>query len=472
MLLKRASIVSVLALTVGVSAASAVSAATVTKASAVQVTNSTYIVNGVSAKISTFLEKGKTLVSVKELSGKLGASLQAVKGGVQATLNGHTVELKTNSNVIKVDGADQQLTVPVKAVNGTTYVELKAYVQALGAQFAQDASRMTWIDANLLANVDHIQWADSMSFIASQENETGRVDFLVNAQTGKYQQLLDAADASELVVAPNGTKAAYTNAAGEVFVIDLNTKVSTKVSTDTNIKTELVWSADGSSLFFLQGDKGTVINKLDLATGTISTVLDDKVDYKANLDVSADGKTFNYTVAVQPKVTDPGATPDTVLKDDGLAIDASTDVMSIYQFVIDPSIKDNKPVRLTTSADDKVFIHAAANGSSVTYVSVSDTGVKSTLNTVYKDKNSKIVFSDKDVYQAVQSGGIWYLLTEGTDSNQFIYEIDSATGAAKLLRTVSEAVSEIVVKAGAPLAVIANGHVLVDVNGHWKPTTK
>jgi hypothetical protein len=467
MLLKKASIVSVLALTVGVSAASAVSAATVTKVSAVQVANSTYIVNGATVKISTFFEKGKTLASVKELSSKLGAKLQPVKGGVQATLNGHTIELQTNSNTIKVDGVKQQLAVPVKAVNGTTYVELKAYIQALGAQFSKDASGTTWIDANLLANVDHIQWVDSTSLIASQENETGRVDFLVNAQTGKYQQLLDAADASELVVAPNATKAAYTNADGEVFVIDLSTKVSTKVSADINIKPELVWSADGSSLFFLQGDKGTVINKLDLATGTISKVLDDKVDYKANLDVSADGKIFTYTVTKPGAVVADATKP---VENDDVSIDMKGTEPQVFMF--DSSVTDGKPVQLTTSADDKVFIHAAADGSNVAYASVSDTGVRSTLNLVYKDKNSKIVFSDKDVYQAVLSGGNWYLLTAGDANNQFIYKVDPATGVAKQLKTVSEAVSDIVVKEGAPIAVIANGHVLVDVNGHWKPTTK
>jgi hypothetical protein len=467
MLLKKASIVSVLALAVGVSAASAVSAATVTKVSAVQVTNSTYIVNGATVKISTFFEKGKTLASVKELSSKLGAKLQPVKGGVQATLNGHTIDLQTNSNTIKVDGVKQQLAVPVKAVNGTTYVELKAYIQALGAQFSKDASGTTWIDANLLANVDHIQWVDSTSLIASQENETGRVDFLVNAQTGKYQQLLDAADASELVVAPNATKAAYTNADGEVFVIDLSTKVSTKVSADINIKPELVWSADGSSLFFLQGDKGTVINKLDLATGTISKVLDDKVDYKANLDVSADGKIFTYTVTKPGAVVADATKP---VENDDVSIDMKGTEPQVFMF--DSSVTDGKPVQLTTSADDKVFIHAAADGSNVAYASVSDTGVRSTLNLVYKDKNSKIVFSDKDVYQAVLSGGNWYLLTAGDANNQFIYKVDPATGVAKQLKTVSEAVSDIVVKEGAPIAVIANGHVLVDVNGHWKPTTK
>jgi hypothetical protein len=469
MLLKKASMVSVLALAVGVSAVSAVSAATVTKAIAVQVTNSTFVVNGVSANISTFTEKGKTLVSVSDLSKKLGAKLKVVKGGVQAVLNGHKVELMNNSKEIKVDGVKQQLIVPVMAVKGTSYVELKAFVQALGAQFARDASGTTWIDANLLANVDHIQWVDSKSFIASQENDTGRFDYLVNAQTRNKVELVNAVDASEVVVSPNGMKAAYTNAAGEVFVIDLTIRTLTKVSADTSIKTELVWSADSANIYFLQGDKGTVIAKLDPATGTISKVLDDKVDYKANLEVSNDGKTFTYTVTKPGAVVADASIP---VEADDVTIDMKGTEPQIFAYTVDPSIKDNKAVQLTTSTDDKVFIHAAADGSSVTYLSVSsEASVKSTLISVNKDKTVKTLFSDKDIFHAVQSGGKWYLITEGTGTNQNIYEFDSAMGTSKLLYTVSENVSDIVVKSGA-IAIISNGRVLVDVNGHWKPTTK
>jgi hypothetical protein len=470
MLLKRASIVSVLALAVGVSAVGAASAATVTKVSAVQVTNSTYIVNGVSVNLSKILEKGKTLVSLREVSSKLGAKLEPAKGVILAKLNGHTVELKANSNIVKVDGVNQQWQVPVKSIKGTTYVELKAYVQTLGAQFAMDASGTTWIDAALLANVDHIQWVDSAKFLASVEAETGRIDYLVNAVSGKYTQLSIMADASDLVIAPNGTKAVYSNASGEVFSIDLNANSTTKVSTDTSIKTELAWSADSSVIYFLQGDKGSVIAKLDPATGTISKVLDDKVDYKANLEVSVDGKTFTYTVTKPGAVVADASKP---VEEDDVAIDMKGTEPQIFAYTVDPAIKDNKAVQLTTTADDKVFIHAAADGSKVSYVSVSsEENVKSTLISVSKDKTVTTVFKDKDVYQATQSGGKWYLLTEGNGANQFVYEIDLATGASKQLYTLSENVTEIVVKEGASFAVINNGRVLLNTNGHWKPTTK
>ncbi|WP_256759971.1 stalk domain-containing protein [Cohnella sp. WQ 127256] len=469
MLLKKASIVSVLALAVGVSAVGAASAATVTKASAVQVSDSTYIVNGISVNLKTFFEKNKTIVSVRDLGVSLGASFQVTKDTIQLKLNSHTVELKLNSNVINVDGAEQQLTVPVKSVAGTTYVELKASVEALGAHFAKDASGTTWIDANLLANVDQIQWVDATRFIASQENESGRADFLVDAQTGKYKQLRISEGASELVVAPNGEKAAYTSASGEIYVISFGAYNAAQVSEDNSIKTELVWSADSSSIYFLQGDKGSVIAKLDPRTKGITKIVDDKVDYKANLEVSTDGKSFTYTVTKPGAVVADSSKP---VESDDVAIDMKGTEPQIYLFTVDPSVKDNKAVKLTSTADDKVFIHASPDTSSVSYVSISnDDDAKSILNTVGKDAVVKTLFKEKDVYQATLSGGKWYLLTEGSGTNNFVYSLDPATGAAVQLYTLSDSVTEIVVKEGAPFAVINNGRVFLDINGHWKPTS-
>jgi dipeptidyl aminopeptidase/acylaminoacyl peptidase len=469
MSLKKASIISVLALAVSVSAVSAVSAAPVsTKVSVVAAKSLSYTINGSAVNLDTLFQNGKTLVSLRGLSTKLGAKLQTVgKNVIQATLNGHTVELQADSSSIKVDGTAQKLTVPVKSIKGTTYVELKAFVEALGGNFTKDKSGLIWIDANLLGNVDHIQWANATKFIASQENETGRVDFLINAQTGEYEQLLVATDDSDLVVSPSGAKAAYTNAVGEIFVIDLNTKAATKVSSDNNIMPELVWSSDSSALYFLQGDKGSLIAKIDLATSTITKVLEDKVDYKANLGVSANGNLFTYTV------TKPGAIVDGANKatdEEDFTINVAGTEPQIYLF--DASVKDGKPAQLTTASDDKVFIEASMDGANVYYVSIgADEASKATLVAVSKDKVVKTLFADQDVFSATFSDGKWYLLTSGTGTNQNIYEVEPSTGVSKLLYTVGEGVTDLIVKAGT-VVVINNGKTFVNVNGLWKPTTK
>jgi len=471
MFLKKASIVSVLALAVGVSAAGALTAAAAPKTSAVQVAAASFIVNGVPAEIHSFVQSGRTLVSIRELSGKLGVRLQVgAKGYLKASLNGHLVELQTGSNVMKVDGSEQKLQVPVKAVGGTTYVELKAFVAALGGLFAMDKAGAIWIDADLLGSVDRIQWADASRIIASRETESGRVDYIVNAQTGKYAKLLEAEDASDLVVSPDGSKAAYTISTGEIFIVDLAAGTTSKKSADTSIKPELVWSADGKALYFLQGDKGSVIAKLDLETGAIAKVLEDKVDYKANLGVSADGKVFTYTV------TKPGAVvadSNKPVEEDDVAIDMKGTEPQIFRFVADESIKDNKAAQLTTTSDDKVFVQAATDGGSVGYVSIgTEVDAISTLVTAGKDQTVKTLFADADINQAAYAAGKWYLLTAGQGAGQAIYEVDPATGSKKLLYTVSDTVTEIFVKAGSPIALMNNGKVYVDINGHWKPTTR
>ncbi len=471
MVLKKASLATVLALTVGAASVGAVSAATATAASTTQLASSAYFVNGTAVQLGTIAEKGKTLVSLRDLSSKLGVKVHVESGAILAKLNGHTVELKSGSGVLKVDGAEQKLDVAVKNVKGITYVELQAYVEALGASLYKDETGTIWIDAKLLANVDRIQWVDAQRYIASQETESGRADYLVEATTGKYRLLDIAADASDLVLSPNGDKAAYTNANGQVSVLDL-TKISRPVvvSNDTNIKPELVWSADGKSIFFLQGDKGSVIAKLDPEINKITKILDDKVDYKANLEVSADGKTFTYTVTKPGSVVADGSKP---VEADDVAIDMKGMEPQIYQFTVDPTVKENKAVQLTASADDKVFVHAAADASSVVYVSVSgDAAAKSTLVQVGKDKKTAPLYNEQDVYQAEYSGGKWYLLTEGDGTNPFVYEVDPAAGSAKQLHTLSEDVSEIFVKEGAPLAVIRDGRVFLDQNGHWKPVSR
>ncbi|MFC5471870.1 stalk domain-containing protein [Cohnella suwonensis] len=452
---------------------SAVSAATVTtatKASAVKISKFGYIVNGMPVSLSAFFEKGKTLVSVRELGDKLGATIESAKGVVTVKLNGHAVELKAGSDELKADGVAQKLDVAVKSVNGSTYIDLRAFVHALGGSFAKDATGATWIDADLVSDVDHVQWANASKLIASQETETGRIDYIVDAVTGQYSKLLDAADASDLIIAPNGDKAAYTNAAGEVFVIDLASKNATKVSADTSIKPELVWSADGSAIYFLQGDKGSVIAKLDLAAGKISKILEDKVDYKANLNVSTDGMTFTYTVTKPGAVVADASKP---VENDDVTIDMKGTEPQLFQFVVDPAVKDAKAVQLTTTTDDKVFINAAADGSSVEYVSVSDeANAKSKLLQVGKDKTVKTLFESKDVYQATLSNGKWFLLTEGDSANQSVYEVNAATGSASVLSTVAAGVTDVIAKSGAPIAVINDGILYVNVNGLWKPTSR
>ena len=149
---------------------------------------------------------------------------------------------------------------------------------------------------------------------------------MVDTASGKFELLLTTSGGSDLVVSPSGDQAAYTDAEGAVYVLDLKNRASRLITSDASIKPELVWSADSSAIFFLQGDKGTVIAKLSLTDGSITKIVEDKVDYKENLSVSNDGKKFVYTVTTLGTVT----SDTTNIDEDNVSIDYSSNQTQIY----------------------------------------------------------------------------------------------------------------------------------------------
>lgn len=352
------------------------------------------------------------------------------------------------------------ITTTVSAVSAAPAVEVASSSSKVSAVSANTAN----MDSNLLADVDRVQWANASKLIAFKDTENGRENYLINAATGSYRRLNLDADGSDLVVNPQGNVAAFTNAAGEIWLFNLNDLFLRKLSKDTNIKPELVWAADGESLYFLQGDKGSVISQIRISDGVITKVLDDKVDYKANLGVSADGKTFTYTVTKPGAVVADASKP---IENDDVTIDMKGTEPQLFSY----TLKAEKPVQLTTSTDDKVFFVPAADGSSVAYVSVSaDEAAKSTVVSVSKDKTVKTLFDKADVYEAEPSGNGLVVLAAGEGDKQAIYEVDAA-GNSKVLFTVSADVTDVEAKDGA-LAIIDNGIVYVNSNGQWKPITR
>ncbi|WP_123039555.1 TolB family protein [Cohnella candidum] len=337
---------------------------------------------------------------------------------------------------------------------------------AAGVSAAETASA----GAGLLANVDHVQWLDVNRLIASQDTDAGRVDYLVDVNTGKFEKLLDASNASELVLSPNGSKAAYTDNSGAVYLLDLTTKTSQTVSTDSNIKPELVWSIDGKALYFLQGDKGTVVSKLDIASGKVATVFDDKKDYKANLNVSPNGLWFTYTLTVPPVVTAPSDKP---VDDDAVTIDDSAAALNVYQYQNDPSLKDNKAVQLSKSTDDKIFVGANLFGAAAYYIDVpAGDNAKAKLVSVDDKGAERTLFEEQDVYQARYAGGHLYALTSGPAGKNLIYDISPMTGESKVLYTVGDDTTDIEVSSSGMIAIEANGITYVDQNGKWVAVTR
>lgn len=316
----------------------------------------------------------------------------------------------------------------------------------------------------LLAGGDNARFVNASQAIVSVETDAKRTDYLVDVATGKSAELLSSEGGSDLIVAPGGAKAAYTDAEGAVYVIDLASKQAKQITADTSIKTELVWSADGSAIYFLQGDKGSVIAKVDVATGTISKVVEDKVDYKSALSVSPDGKKFAYLVTTPPKATADG----TDLDKDTVAIDASGEQVQVNLF--DTTAEKPAAVALTSAKDDKLFV-VSPDGSTVYYVSVADENANATVASVDKDKKTATLLAEGDVEELVLSDGKLYVLTAISDAESGIYEVDPATASKKLLYNVSASASGLAVN-GSQIIIALEDGLYVNANGTWKPVTR
>ncbi|WP_433921744.1 stalk domain-containing protein [Paenibacillus taichungensis] len=464
--MKKVLVVSMVATVLGTSVVSAVSAAPAVKpaANAAQVQNSTLTINGNSVVVRSIVKNGETLVSLRDVIKAIGAQAEVHSGTTVIKLNDHSVTLQNNSKQIVVDDVKVNLNQPVTIIGGTSYIALRPLVSGVGGTIVKRNGLLEISTVSLIDEVENPRFAGADKLIVSKNDNNGRNDYLVNTTSGKYELLLTTDGGSDLVISPSGDQAAYTNAEGAVYVIDLKTKASKLITSDNSIKPELVWSADGNAIYFLQGDKGSVIAKLNLADGAITKVVEDKVDYKENLNVSADGKKFIYTVTTLGTVT----SDTTNVDEDNVSIDFSSNQQQIFSY----NTADSKPeaVKLTTSTDDKVFVWSA-DGQKAYYVSVPSEDGKASLLSVDSSQKSTPVYAEYDVEQAILSGGTLYVLAAQDDSNSVILSIDPVTGKQTKLYTVSSDVSSIAV-AGTQISVVENGRVLVQAGGSWRAVTK
>ncbi|WP_244898205.1 stalk domain-containing protein [Paenibacillus xylanexedens] len=466
MSMKKVLVVSMVATALTTSVVSAVSAAPAVKpaASTAQVQNSTLTINGNSVVVRSIVKNGETLVSLRDVIKAIGAQAEVQRGTTIIKLNGHTVTLQNNAKQLLVDGNKVNLNQPVTIIGGTSYVALRPLVSSVGGTIVKRSGALEVSTVALLEGADNPRFAGADKLIVSKSDDNGRTDYLVNTTSGKYELLLTTDGGSDLVVSPSGDQAAYTNAEGSVYVIDLKTKASRLITSDTSIKPELVWSADGSAIYFLQGDKGSVIASLNLADGVIKKLVEDKVDYKENLNVSADGKRFIYTVTTLGKVTSDATNVD----EDNVSIDFSANQQQIFSY--NNGITKAEATQLTTTTDDKVFVWSV-DGQKAYYVSVPSEDGNASLQSVDASQKATTVYGAYDVEQVILSGDILYVLAAQDDSNSVIISIDTVTGKQTKLYTVSSDVSSITV-AGSQIAVIEDDRVLVQAGGSWRAVTK
>ncbi len=444
-------------------AESTVSAAAVNNA--VKTGSATWNINGTPVVLSTIDSSGYKLYSLSQVAGELGAKVVAGANGYELNDSKglHNVQIRTGQTGYTVDGESLQFTAAPVIHNGKVYVELTKLVTALGGELDSTAATIASF-ARPEGQFDTLSWNAGGSLIASKSDAETALLYKFSAAPGNYELFSSDDSAAGFAVSTDQQWGAFTDENAQLQLINLNSGAIKALGSDTSVKTDLVWSADGKSIYFIQGDKQEKVAKVNVETGAISSVLADKVENKSELRVAADEKSVVYIVNVTGV-----AKNDADSTEDSLTVDFSGAGEQLYK--LDLTVKDAKAAALTTSADNKLYPEVVGGG--VVYLSADPEGnAANVLKSIAADgKASDITLSAEANWVAPVSSG---LIVSGlaADGSTVIYSVTADGGATELYRT-SEDVSEVAVNHdGSKLAIVIDGKVFLIQNGQAVQLTK
>ncbi|WP_379159680.1 stalk domain-containing protein [Paenibacillus sp. sgz5001063] len=437
---------------------SSANAAAVTTA-AVKAGSTTWTVNGTPVTLSTIDKGGYKLYSLSQVAGELGAKLILGSSGFELNDSKglHNVVIQAGAKSYQVDGAAQQFTVAPVIYNGKAYVELTKLVTSLGGELQADDHTILSF-ARPEGQFDTLHFSADGSIIADKSDSDTAQLFKFRTFPGDYEVFSSNDSALDFAVSADQNWGAFTDETGQLKLINLVSGAISSLGTDTSVKTDLVWSQDGKTLYFIQGDKQEKIAQMSVDTGTVKTLLEDKVENKSELRLSSDAKSVVYIVNVTGV-----AKNDTDSTEDSLTVDYSKAGEQLYK--LDLTTKDAKPVALTTALDNKLYPEILANGGVVYLSADPDGNAANTLKSIGVD--GTITNIALDVEASWSTGVVSGLIVSGTaaDGSTSIYSID-ANGSKTVLFHTAEDVSEVAVsKDGSKLAVVSDGKVLLIQNG-------
>lgn len=427
------------------------------------------VVDNHASTIRTFKAGGTTLYSIRDLASAWKAEVVIDQGFiyVYAAQSAHTVRIQLNSYTYQADGATHQFSKAPVVSKGSVYAELDALVSALGGERVS-ASELQYASMKKLdGEFSAPRWNAAGHLVVTRSSDEGIETVSYNPVNGSYEHLTANEDAEALAVSPNGLWGAFTNGEGQLYLLDLASGRSQALGTDNSVKTDLIWSQDSSKLYFMQGDKQEKIAYVSLKDAKVTTIVNDKVENKGSLRLSADGNMLLYSVSITGV-----AKNDADSTEDSLTIDYSNAWDQLY--MLDVSKKDAKPVQLTTSKDNKLYPILLSNGN-VIYVSAEVEGTSNASLKLILAADLKVtsLVSDIDVsIAALTSAG--KILIAGTDQagNMNVYEV-ATDGKKSLLYSTAGAITELMPAAnGSGVAAIEDGKAIVITGGKAVVLTK
>ncbi|WP_058303672.1 stalk domain-containing protein [Gorillibacterium timonense] len=410
-------------------------------------------VDGQQAGIRTIQAGSVRLVSVRDLSGSFGIVPEYSAGNIILNTE-NTVELKVGSLAYTVNGETKQfVTAPFEA-GGTVFVELNSLVEALGGSVEANGQE-TLIHSFQLQEGDFIsaRWIGENRILAVRDDD--KAVFLIDAQTKRSTLLVVDEDAAGMVISPDGKTGVYTLPSGAVKTINLqNGKIKT-ISTDNTVKTDLVWSADGSTVYFIQGDNQEKLASVKLETGAITKLLEDKVNYKSNLRVSADSKTLLYIVNVTGV-----AKNDSDSTEESLTIDYSVAGTQLASLALDK--KDAKPVILAAGNTNKLYPQLLKDGSAA-FISIDPTAQEpvGSLQLVAAADKVTSALSELDAEETVLTAAGDLLVAGLNKSGQFELIQVQADGSKKAVASYSAELTGLALSASGQTVGIEAGKVVL-----------
>ncbi|WP_134702379.1 LpqB family beta-propeller domain-containing protein [Ammoniphilus sp. YIM 78166] len=307
----------------------------------------------------------------------------------------------------------------------------------------------------------HPRWVDADHLLVTNEGEEKAAEYIVNIRN-KEAKAIPGGIAMDMKMSPVGSKAVYLDEQNHIWLATAPLYLATKISRNDIPKYDLQWSAAGDKIYFIQGDKSELISEMSINSSYISNLVNDKVENKADLKISQDGRYAVYTAIKAAKASGE-------IDKDTFKIDTAGTEPQI--FVVDLTKKGDKPVQVTKSTDNKSFINFLADGR-VLYVSsnVDKPEEPSSLKVINRDGKGEVTLvNDMEVLQAtVTNDGKVYILGMLAEGSKAIYEVDSTSGKKTKWVDVEEDVTEMQLSAdGKNLAVIAGETISVLKDGSF-----
>jgi TolB protein len=440
--------------------------ATVQAAQHLQAVQTDLIVDGLAYPTGTITVNGTRQYAVRDLihsiGGQLtvnGSELSVVLDTASSTVN--TITFKPGEAAYTVNGEAKTFQTAPTYVAGRIYVELEGFVEGLGGSLlendgANGANGATAVRSFslLTGEFEYARWVTGSQIAAVRESD--KATYLIDAATGRSSFLTGLAEVAEMVVSPDGKYGVCLNEQAQLTLIQLDNGSKQVISKDTSVKTDPVWSVDGKTIYFIQGDNQEKIAKVNVVSGEITKLVEDKVSFKSDLRVSADEKKLLYFVNATGT-----AKNDADSTEDSLSIDYSTAGTKLVSF--DLTVKDAKAVDLAVGADNKLTPQWLADGRAA-YISIDldKDEVVGVLTAVGDGNKVSVLLPEISASTTwVSPAGELYVLGTAKNGQSVLTRVKADGSATQVATTELEASELSVSPSGDKAAIIADGKIAI-----------